>query len=65
MGKKWPTCMNYISPDEPREASIALRGLLQLLHDRMGPKCRASEEIRNVFYKCSHGKSARTKARTI
>ena len=26
-----------------------VRGLSQLLHDRMRPKCRASEEIRNLF----------------
>ncbi len=42
-----------------------LRGLSQLLHDRVRPKCRASEEIRNLFYECSHEKNARTKARTF
>ncbi len=29
---------------------MLIRGLSQLLHDRMRPKCRASEEIRNLFY---------------
>ena len=32
------------------------RGLSELLHDRMRPKCRASEEIRRLFYECSHEK---------
>ncbi len=36
--------------------SESLRGLSQLLHDRMRPKSRASEEIRKMFYKCSHEK---------
>ena len=44
---------------------LNLMGLSQLLREWMQPKCRASEEIRDLFYKCSHGKSARTKARTI
>ncbi len=44
---------------------LLLRDLSQLLHDRMRPKCRASEEVRNLFYECSHEKDARTKALTF
>ncbi len=44
---------------------VAVKRLSRLLHDRMRKNCRASEEIRNLFYKCSHEKRARTKAYTI
>ena len=43
---------------------LLLRDLSQLLHDRMRPEC-ASEEVRNLFYECSHEKDARTKALTF
>ncbi len=44
--------------------SATIKVLSQLLHARMQPKC-ASEEIRNLFYKYSHEKSARTKAAMV
>ncbi len=43
-------CESQVAFEVSRCVQILKGPFTQLLHDQMRPKCRASEEIRNLFY---------------